>query len=280
MDEILVIEDDRRISDRLNALLGSTYKVHVAYSADDGPSVLYGNLGVTAVVLDIMMDSPTGIPEDEVNGNLDTGIWILHEMAEFLIGRKVPVLIYSNRFLDDISHKLAALNFPQAQLEFQSKQRLSVLKVPGQLFALVGRRFQLPGLTRYESLQVDADIVSSLTKSGFGTSAALLNAAGPSKERARLSSLCGVPIAQLTALVQRIDFARVGGIGPRLAGLFSVLGIHSVQDLARQAGDQLHERLRRANSLSSPKIFWVPPSMIFLDECVKIAKSLEPLFEV
>ena len=86
-----------------------------------------------------------------------------------------------------------------------------------------------------------------LKRQRITTCAQLLAAAAAAPERAALAVSTGVEPAILQLLVRRADLARIRGIGTVFGLMLEEVGVHDIEQLARQDAAKLHAALRSYN---------------------------------
>ena len=94
--EVLFVDDEPFFAARYVQALEQEFAVHFLKRADEVIPFLEESPQVRGVVLDIMMPPPKGVVDDELDGGLNTGIWLLKSMRE-LGTWPFPVLILTNR---------------------------------------------------------------------------------------------------------------------------------------------------------------------------------------
>lgn len=91
-----------------------------------------------AVLLDIMMDCPTQARK-ETNDGESTGVWILEQRKETIINLPLPILVLTNRKLDEVRTDIEALQFPDGLVEIHAKKNVRASELPDLVRQLVAK---------------------------------------------------------------------------------------------------------------------------------------------
>lgn len=83
---------------------------------------------------------------------------------------------------------------------------------------------------------------------GVATTSALLEHGSSRAGRKRLAKAAGVSERRLLGWVNRLDLARVEGIGPQFSDLLEAAGVDSVAELRQRNADHLAEALQTVNA--------------------------------
>jgi predicted flap endonuclease-1-like 5' DNA nuclease len=87
-----------------------------------------------------------------------------------------------------------------------------------------------------------------LQAAGVGTQAALLEGGATSKGRKELAEKTGLNEKQILGWVNRVDLARVKGIGEEYADLLEAAGVDTVPELAQRRAENLYQKLVEVNA--------------------------------
>ena len=100
----------------------------------------------------------------------------------------------------------------------------------------------------------------------------LLQAAATPAQRKELAAACGVTPADILAVANRADLARVKGIAGVYSDLLEHAGVDTVKELAKRRPDHLLEKLTETNDAA--KLTQRPPTAAMVEDWVTQAKAL------
>jgi CheY-like chemotaxis protein len=85
---------------------------------------------VEAIVLDIMMPTPIGVSSAATNEGLDTGIWFLEQISDYIRAQRCPVILLTNRDKESYSDRLKQIGLPRELCEVRLKKQTSSEQLP------------------------------------------------------------------------------------------------------------------------------------------------------
>jgi len=135
--KLLFVDDEKYFSTRYLEALAENFEVEHRAGAGEALQYLKHEGLPAAMVLDIMMPTPQGVPESETNHGLDTGIWLLKELKSIWNPWRLPVFILTNRRLDSVRERLAGLALPEAYLRLNAKVETPAFYLTGAVQALI-----------------------------------------------------------------------------------------------------------------------------------------------
>jgi CheY-like chemotaxis protein len=142
--KILFVEDDRFWARSYIAELQSAgFEVVYARNAGDAVKLIEDVLDFDAVILDVMMPTPEGVPDSTTEEGLSTGLWVLECIQQYLVPRRIAVWILTNRSLPTITERVEAM--PAAVRELivaNRKNEVSSMLVPPYLRGMIDRNRQ------------------------------------------------------------------------------------------------------------------------------------------
>ena len=100
----------------------------------------------------------------------------------------------------------------------------------------------------------------------------LLQAAATPTQRKELAAACGSTPADILAVANRADLARVKGIAGVYSDLLEHAGVDTVKELAKRRPDHLLEKLTETNDAA--KLTQRPPTAAMVEDWVTQAKAL------
>jgi predicted flap endonuclease-1-like 5' DNA nuclease len=100
----------------------------------------------------------------------------------------------------------------------------------------------------------------------------LLDAAATPAQRKELAAACGCTPADILALANRADLARVKGIAGVYSDLLEQSGVDTVKELATRRADHLLAKLSETNEVA--KLTQRPPTAAMVEDWVAQAKAL------
>jgi predicted flap endonuclease-1-like 5' DNA nuclease len=100
----------------------------------------------------------------------------------------------------------------------------------------------------------------------------LLQAAATPAKRKELAAACGCAPADILAVANRADLARVKGIAGVYSDLLEHAGVDTVKELAKRRPDHLLEKLTETNDAA--KLTQRPPTAAMVEDWVTQAKAL------
>lgn len=111
--------------------------IHFCDDVDEARDYFAKTLTIDILLLDVMMPTPEGADPQETNSGLDTGLWLLKQMRDELIRRRVPVIMLTNRRRSIVDDGVRALDFPEGLVEVRLKQDTPAFYLPSRVSILV-----------------------------------------------------------------------------------------------------------------------------------------------
>ena len=115
-------------------------------------------------------------------------------------------------------------------------------------------------------------VLSALTDKSITDNEALVTAAASPAERKALAADCGCEPADILALANRADLARVKGVSGVYSDLLEHAGVDTIKELATRRADNLHAKLIETND--SMGLTERPPTAAQVADWVEQAKAL------
>lgn len=112
-----------------------------------------------------------------------------------------------------------------------------------------------------------------LEQAGIKTPGQLLETASSGKGRDQLAEKTGISTTLLLKWVNRIDLARVKGVGTQYADLLEAAGVDSPKELAQRNPANLLDQLRKTNS--EKKLVRKLPTGKQVEGWIKAAKAMK-----
>jgi predicted flap endonuclease-1-like 5' DNA nuclease len=103
----------------------------------------------------------------------------------------------------------------------------------------------------------------------------LLDAAASPTQRKELAAACGCAPADILALANRADLARVKGVAGVYSDLLEQAGVDTIKELAKRRADHLLAKLSETNDAA--KLTQRPPTASMVEDWVAQAKALPPV---
>ena len=129
--EILFIDDDEWFARRyVEELRKHGYVVYECTRASDVEGYLHEYPEIAGIVLDIMMPTPPGVPPTLTNDGLNTGLWLLERIKDYVVSGPRPVLIVTNRNPAIVTDRLSQLQFPAELVEIRRKMDTPAFYLP------------------------------------------------------------------------------------------------------------------------------------------------------
>jgi len=139
MPKILFIDDEGFFARPYIERLEKLFTVDFSDSASEGLENIRSRDEHKAIVLDIMMPSPTGIASTVTKDGLATGLWMLGEIKEIVIKRPLPVIILTNRALNIVEDAVSALEFPDVLVQILPKSQTPNFVLPKKVQLMVDK---------------------------------------------------------------------------------------------------------------------------------------------
>lgn len=141
-DEVLFIDDEEFFARRyIENLRDHGFKVHYCERAEDAHGYIDQNPAISAIILDIMMPTPTNVSGSVTNNGLDTGLWLLGQLKDYVVSKPRPVLILTNRDPQAVEEGAKRLEFPDSLVSVTRKIETPAFYLPDRLGAfLMGAR--------------------------------------------------------------------------------------------------------------------------------------------
>ena len=134
---IVFIDDDAFFSFPFVEELEETYDVTYFGQAQPGIEAIRCNLAIDAIVLDVMMPTPSGVASTATDGGLETGLWLLRQVKDLIIQRCTPVIILTNRAPSIVKQQVNQLEFPEGLITICTKSETPSFELPNEVKQLV-----------------------------------------------------------------------------------------------------------------------------------------------
>ncbi|WP_058557318.1 DUF4332 domain-containing protein [Thiohalocapsa sp. ML1] len=118
-------------------------------------------------------------------------------------------------------------------------------------------------------------VLSALTAQSITDNEALVEAGASPAQRKTLAAACGCEPAELLALINRADLARVKGVSGVYSDLLEHAGVDTVKELATRRADNLHAKLLETND--GRNLTERPPTQSQVEDWIEQAKALPKL---
>ncbi len=115
-------------------------------------------------------------------------------------------------------------------------------------------------------------ILAVLKEQGIGDNEKLVEAAASPALRKDLAAACGCTPADILALANRADLARVKGVAGVYSDLLEHAGVDTVKELAKRRPDNLFAALTETNDKAN--LTQRPPTQSMVEDWVTQAKAL------
>jgi predicted flap endonuclease-1-like 5' DNA nuclease len=118
-------------------------------------------------------------------------------------------------------------------------------------------------------------ILAKLKELAIADNEKLLQAAASPAQRKDLAAACGCTPAEMLALADRADLARIKGIAGVYSDLLEHAGVDTVKELAKRRPDHLLAKLTETNDAA--KLTQRPPTATMIEDWVTQAQALPPV---
>ncbi len=115
-------------------------------------------------------------------------------------------------------------------------------------------------------------LAQKLKEAGVGSQEALLTAGATAKGRKELAEKAGIAEKQILAWVNRVDLARIKGVGEEYSDLLEAAGVDTVPELAQRKPENLYQKLVEVNG--AKKVVRQLPTEAQVSDWVAQAKGL------
>jgi len=122
-----------------------------------------------------------------------------------------------------------------------------------------------------------ADLYGKMKAKGLANTDKFLAAVTTPKERAELAQAIGVDADAVLELANRVDLARVKGIGEVFSNLLENAGVDTVKELAKRVPENLHAKLVQINV--DKKMAGRTPTLAQVTNWIEQAKALPRMLE-
>ena len=139
MERILFIDDESFFARPYITELQKAYQVAFCESAIEAIEAVRDDDSYRAIVLDIQMPPPRGLPPGATNNGMETGLWLLGEVRDIIISRPLPVLILTVRMPQLVEEGVKRLVFPDQLIEIHQKASMPYTKLPIRLDIMLRR---------------------------------------------------------------------------------------------------------------------------------------------
>jgi CheY-like chemotaxis protein len=155
MAEVILFIDDEELYARryINHLEKQEFVVHYCDRAEDAQRFLEQNTDIRGIVLDIMMPTPETVSDQVTNHGLDTGLWVLQQLKDYVICKPRPVLILTNRHPQIVEDGVRRVGLPSWLVEVRRKVETPAFYLPKHLGAFLEQARK-----RYRDEQAGGDL--------------------------------------------------------------------------------------------------------------------------
>lgn len=144
INEILLLDDDPYDIARYCKHLSQQFSVLVRHRAEDAIELLGSNQRLEAIVLDLMLPPPENVAPTSTTDGLETGLWLLEQIRDIIVSRRLPVMILTNRARHLSKSRLDGLKLPPELLEYYSKSQTPPFYLVGALCRFIGAAASSP----------------------------------------------------------------------------------------------------------------------------------------
>ena len=124
MKRIAYVDDDRFWAKQRVIVLEQTFKVEYFREAQSFVDFVRTADGLDAVVVDMMMPPPASVDPQDVADGVETGMWVLETLDDFVRNYPLPFIFVSNvedhRFLK-LTERIKAQKFPKGLVQLYRK---------------------------------------------------------------------------------------------------------------------------------------------------------------
>ena len=121
------------------------------------------------------------------------------------------------------------------------------------------------------------DLFGKIKAKGLANTDKFLAAVKTTKEREDLAKAMGVDHTVILELANRVDLARVKGIGEVFSNLLEEAGVDTVKELSHRVPEHLHEKLVQVNV--GKKMAGRTPTLAQVTNWIAQAKALPAMLE-
>lgn len=140
MDRILFVDDELvYVADYIEALRTKKFRVDFCETAEESVRRMIDNEPYDLVVLDDQMPPPVGLSPSATNWGRDTGLWALGQAKERILSQATPVVILTNRKLEDVRSAVQKRGLPEVEMKILSKPDTPYEKLPEEIYRLLPR---------------------------------------------------------------------------------------------------------------------------------------------
>ena len=118
---VIFVDDDRFYAMHWIERLRDRFEVEHYVDAGDARKAILQSGQIRCLIIDVMMPTPSSVPEDVTAGGLITGIWLLQEIAVWITENSIPAIIMTNRELDLVQSAVNMIDLPQGLVEVRRK---------------------------------------------------------------------------------------------------------------------------------------------------------------
>ncbi len=116
-----------------------------------------------------------------------------------------------------------------------------------------------------------------LLKEKITDTSELLDATKTAPQRKQLAGKIGIPEETVLEWAQTCDLLRVRGIGPKMAKLFRLSGVKTIEELAKEAPEALSEKIKQTNA--THMVSEILPDEGSLKDWIHQARTLGPFLK-
>lgn len=108
--KILFVDDDAFISKAYVQALKGDFIVDYVKKAAPAIQMVNTDPTIAAIVLDIMLPIPLGVPKTTLKSFVNTGFYILKSIRPVLVARPLPVILLTNRKPTEVVNRVSKFN--------------------------------------------------------------------------------------------------------------------------------------------------------------------------
>ena len=120
-DRVVFVDDDRFYATQWIEKLREQFDVDHFIDAGEARDAILESSRVRCLIIDVMMPTPSTASAEETASGLETGLWLLRQIAEWVTVNSIPVIVLTNRESEKISNAVKSLNLPAELVEIRRK---------------------------------------------------------------------------------------------------------------------------------------------------------------
>ena len=118
---LFVADEPEWCSTYLESLAEAFRTVIVKHDASQCLKYCEDHLDIDALIVDVMMPTPINVSSTETNSGLETGIYLIEQLRDYIMNYRCPIVVLTNRGRDLFMERFTTISLPKELWEIRQK---------------------------------------------------------------------------------------------------------------------------------------------------------------